>query len=264
MWDREEVRIRITQLYRLNKDISYTGILEEHPNLLFAAVNYFPNWGHAVTSSGIDYSKIRRHEVWSRKKVQKELMKLQKMGEDLSYNQFERKHPELFHAAIYHLGSWKNALSTIGVDYKKVKKPDAWTREKIVREIKNLEGKGIDLSFRAMFRQGYGTLVTMGCFYFGSWRGAISGAGLPYSRIRKRQRWSKQRVIERIKELHQRGIDLSYKRLRNAGYGKLVSMGCYYFSNWREAIEECGLSYSVIRKKPGRLKRQEKESIIVS
>ena len=80
------------------------------------------------------------------------------------------------------------------------------------------------------------------------------------SKIRKREVWSPQRVIEMIKELHQRGIDLSHMRLRRAGYGKLTSMGCYYFPNWGEAIESAGFDYSLIRKCP--LKRQEKEAII--
>ena len=44
MWDSEEVKIRIKQLYRLGRDISYSGILAEHPHLLFAAVHYFRNW----------------------------------------------------------------------------------------------------------------------------------------------------------------------------------------------------------------------------
>ena len=129
-WDREEVMIRIKQLYRLNRDISYTGVFDEHPHLLFAAVHYFPNWGHAVTSSGIDYGKVRRHTVWSRKKVKKELMKLKKVGEELSYNEFERRHPELFHAAQYQFGNWENALSAIGIDYNKVKKPKKESRGK--------------------------------------------------------------------------------------------------------------------------------------
>lgn len=185
-WDREEVKIRIKQLYRLNRDISYTGVLDEHPHLLFAAVHYFPNWGYAVTSCGIDYKKVRRQEVWSRKKVKKELMKLKKTGEDLSYNQFERRHSELFHAAQYHLGSWENALSVIGIDYNKVKKPKKqWSKEGITKEIKTLKDKGVDLSFRAMFRQGYGVVVSMGTFYYGSWRKAIESAGLDYSLIKK-------------------------------------------------------------------------------
>ena len=249
-WDREEVKIRINQLYRLNRDISYTGVLDEHPHLLFAAVNYFRNWGHAVTSSGIDYSKVRRHEVWSRKRVKKELMKLQREGVELSYNEFERKHPELLHAAQYHYGNWKNALSVIGIDYKDVKKPREWTGEKIIEEIKTLKDKGVDLSWRAMFRQGYGAVVSASQFFYGSWRKAISRAGIDYSKIRKREVWSAQRVIETIKELHRRGIELSHMKLRKAGYGKLTSMGCYYFPNWGRAIEAAGFDYSLIRKKP--------------
>ena len=185
-WDREEVKIRINQLYRLNRDISYTGVLDEHPHLLFAAQHYFRNWGHAVTSCGIDYSKVRRQEVWSRKKVKKDLMKLQKAGEELSYNEFERKHPELFHAAQYHLGSWENALSAIGIDYNKVKKPKKeWSKEGITKEIRILKDKGVDLSWRAMFRHGYGVVVSMGNFYYGSWRKAIESAGFDYSLIKK-------------------------------------------------------------------------------
>ena len=72
-WDREEVIIRIRQLYRSNKDISYTGVLKKYPLLLFAAVHYFANWGKAVTAAGIDYQKVRREQVWSRKRIKEEL-----------------------------------------------------------------------------------------------------------------------------------------------------------------------------------------------
>ncbi len=74
----------------------------------------------------------------------------------------------------------------MGVDYRQVKKPDAWTRERIVEKIKTLQEKGVDLSFRAMFRQGYGAVVSMGCFYYGSWGRAIEKAGLDYSGIKKK------------------------------------------------------------------------------
>lgn len=184
-WDREEVRIRITQLYRLNRDISYTGVLEEHPHLLFAAVHYFPNWGHAVTSCGIDYGKVRRQQVWSRKRITKELKKLQKKGEELSYNEFERRHPELFHAAQYYFGSWENALSVVGVDYNKVRRLKEWTKTGIIEEIKTLNHKGTDLSFRAMRRKGYGAVVSAAQFFYGGWRQAIARAGLDYSMIKK-------------------------------------------------------------------------------
>lgn len=261
LWDREEVKIRINQLHRLNRDVSYTGVWEENPELLFAGIYYFKNWSHALRTSGIEPDKARRHEIWSKDKIKRELKSLREQGEDLSYNEFERRHRKVFHGAVYHFGSWHNALSGIGVDYDKVKKAHGeWSNGKIIKEIKSLKEKGIDLAIRAMRRQGYGPLVTMSNFYFGSWREAIKRAGLDYNKIRKRQRWSKKRVIEEIKGLARQGEDISYKRLRRTGYGKLVSMGCYYYPNWGKAIEGAGLDYTEIKKKPGPLKR-EKDSV---
>lgn len=252
LWDREEVKIRLTQLYRLNRDISYTGVWEEQPELLFAGVYYFKNWSQALISSGIEPNKARRHEIWSKDRIKRELISLKKEGEELRYNEFERRHRKILHAAIYHFGSWQNAISGIGIDYDKVKKVHGeWSKGRIIREIKALEEKGVDLSVKAIRKQGYGALVTMSNFYFGSWGESIKRAGLDYNTIRKRQRWSKKRVKDEIKELNRQGIDLSYKRLRREGNGKLVSMGCYYFANWGKAIEGAGFDYSEIKKRPG-------------
>lgn len=186
MWDREEVRIRIKQLYRLGRDISYSGVLEDYPHLVFAAVHYFRNWSHAVTACGIDYKKVRRNQVWNKKKITQKLIKHQAKGEDLSYNKFQKSHPGLFHAAQYQFGSWESALSSIGI--KKVRKSPGrtWSKKKVSSRIKELNRKGIDLSFRAMFKQGYGVVVSMGSFYCGSWRRAIEQAGLDYDKIKRR------------------------------------------------------------------------------
>jgi len=106
--------------------------------------------------------------------VIKELKKHKEKGTDLSYNAFENKYPKLFHAAQYHLGSWEKALSLLEVDYKTVRKQEQhWSKDKVKDKIKELKRKGIDLSFRAMFKQGYGVVVSMGAFYLGSWRRAI-------------------------------------------------------------------------------------------
>ena len=246
IWDREEIMLRIKQLYRMNKDVSYTGMLDEYSELLGAAQYYFLNWGKAVTACGIDYTKVRRHETWSRKRVTKELMGLKKKGEDFTYTGFERRHRKLAPMALYYFGKWDNALSSVGV---KLKRPDGWSKERIVKEIRTLKEKGVDLSWRAMRKQGYGPLHTMSHFYFGSWREAIKKAGLDYNKIKKREDWTKERVIATIKELHRQGKDLSYMKLRKQGYGKLTSMGTYYFPNWGKAIKAAGLNYSKIRER---------------
>ena len=209
---------------------------------------YFKNWSHALTSCGIDPIKARRHEIWSRNRIKRELINLSKQGEDLSWKESEKKHRFLLYAGIEYFGTWEKALSTIGLDYSKIKKPHEWSKEKIIKEIKALNEKGIDLSWRAMRRQGYGPLHTMSSFYFGSWRKAVTEAGLDYNKICKRERWSKKKIIAKIKNLHQQGVDLSYNSLRRAGYGKLASMGIHYFPNWGKAIEASGLDYNKIKK----------------
>ena len=259
VWDQTEVMIRINQLYRQHRDISYSAVLENNMDLLGAAQHYFPNWGAAVTASGIDYTKVRRIESWSRDRIIKELISLSKQGEDLSYNEVEKKHRFLLYAAVEYFGSWRNAITRIGLDYNKIKRPhEEWSKEKIINEIKALKEKGVDLSWRAMRKQGYGPLHTMSSFYFGSWRKAVTEARLDYNKICKRERWSKKKIIAKIKNLHQQGVDLSYNRLRRAGYGKLASMGIHYFPNWGKAIEAAGLDYSKIRQR----ERWTKERVI--
>ncbi len=71
IWDREEVVKQIREFHSLGRDISYTGVLQECPRLLFAGVNHFKNWGDAVTSAGIDYSKVGEGKYGVKKKLKR-------------------------------------------------------------------------------------------------------------------------------------------------------------------------------------------------
>jgi len=45
IWDRGEVVKQIREFHSLGRDISYTGVLQECPRLLFAGVNYLQKLG---------------------------------------------------------------------------------------------------------------------------------------------------------------------------------------------------------------------------
>jgi hypothetical protein len=185
-WDREEVAARIKQMHYLGSDISYAGVLESTPQLLFAAVHYYRNWAIAVTSAGIDYNRVRRQESWDRNKIKKLLKKHKNSGEGFRYNGFEKRHPKLFHAAVYHFGGWANALTAIGMDYNKVKRFTAWDRGKIKRRIIALYKKNKDISYKVMRRTGRINLISAANYHFGGWGKAVSACGLDYDRIRKK------------------------------------------------------------------------------
>jgi len=186
VWDRDEVRERIKQMHRLGMDVSYAGVLESVPQLLFAAVHYYRNWAEAVVSAGIDYNSVRRQECWNRGNLVKMLRKCKDTGEGFGYNEFENRRPKLFHAAVYHFGSWANAVSAAGMDYSKVKKFTAWDRDKIKRKIRYLYKKQQDISYKVMRNKGYTNLISATNYHFGGWGKAVAACGIDYDRIRKK------------------------------------------------------------------------------
>jgi hypothetical protein len=61
--------------------------------------------------------------------------------------------------------------------------------------------------------------------------------------------WSKQRVISEITRLHRKGQDLSYNRLAGKNQA-LVSAAAYHFGSFRQAVQESGIDYAGVLRRP--------------
>jgi hypothetical protein len=103
-----------------------------------------------------------------------------------------------------------------------------------------------------MAELGYSGMVTTSYKpdYFGSWRQAIRAAGFePKDVCRRRRKWTQERVVERIRELHAAGEDLSHSAAkRNHQYLVVVAISPRFFGNWRHAVEAAGISYGEVSK----------------
>lgn len=77
--------------------------------------------------------------------------------------------------------------------------------------------------------------------------------------MRKRQRWSRERIVEEIRKLHERGVPLHIASVRKV-FSSLVATACSpnYFGSWRAAVEAAGFRYDDIVQ----VKRWTKERII--
>jgi hypothetical protein len=86
--------------------------------------------------------------------------------------------------------------------------------------------------------------------HFGSWEAAISYAGLDYEAIRQYKTWSRQRIIDRIRQLNAEGVDLSWRNLSEHVDPQLAAAATKksHFGSWREAIAAAGLDYDEIRR----------------
>jgi phosphoribulokinase len=87
-----------------------------------------------------------------------------------------------------------------------------WTKESIAEEIRKMAQEGVDLSYSNVVIH-HLPLMRAAMRYFGSWRDAVRAAGIDYDKVRKYRSWSRQRIIERIRELYEQGEDLSWRNV---------------------------------------------------
>lgn len=94
------------------------------------------------------------------------------------------------------------------------------------------------------------TLLRAATRYFGTWEAAVNFAGIDYNTIRKYKSWTRERIIERIKELHASGVDLSWRNVSINVDPQLAAAATKksHFGSWRDALEAAGLEYDSIRK----------------
>jgi len=81
--------------------------------------------------------------------------------------------------------------------------------------IQELSDKGEDLSWRHISTRVDPQLAAAATKlkHFGSWRSAVSAAGLDYGQIRRYREWDEQTITNRAADLHRQGVDLNAKHM---------------------------------------------------
>ena len=117
-----------------------------------------------------------------------------------------------------------------------------WTRKAIVAEIKRLHAEGAELNY-ATAEDNHLNLVRAAAWHFGTWRRAVESAGIEYDSISKYQRWNRERIISRIRELHSEGADLNWRAVSTEVDPPLAAAALRPngFQSWRDAIRASGL-----------------------
>ncbi len=124
-----------------------------------------------------------------------------------------------------------------------------WSKQSIATEIVRMHNADDDLNY-ASIAQEHVALLRAATRYFGSWRSAVEFSGLNYEEIRKYKMWTRERILERIRELHAKGVDLSWRHISTVVDPQLAAAATKrkHFGSWRSAIQSAGLNYSDIRR----------------
>jgi hypothetical protein len=125
-----------------------------------------------------------------------------------------------------------------------------WTKEKLVAEIKRLYEDGVDLSPTSIQRT-HSALFSSARSrsHFSSWRAAIEAAGLDYDDLKRvKQRWNRDEILVRIREMHAQGHDLLDPRFKVKNRSLYLAACAHrYFGSWRRAVQAAGLDHEQMR-----------------
>lgn len=122
--------------------------------------------------------------------------------------------------------------------------PVRWTRKSIIAEINRLHEADEPLNYSAA-ESNHLNLVRAAAWHFGTWRHAVESAGVNYESLSRYQRWSKGRIVERIRELHQQKQDLNWRAVSTHVDPPLAAaaLRANGFKSWREAVVAAGIDF---------------------
>jgi hypothetical protein len=239
-WNEQLVTEEIRTWQQLGKPLYSHYMRQNYQELLAAGIRYFGTWRAAIEASGIPYDSVRKYRDWSKERIVETIQRLQKDGVDLSFRSMMlSKYAPMVYASIRpnHFGSWKEALSAAGLAPEEIYRYRSWDDESIIAEIRRLKEEGADLSSKRMDETA-NPLIATARRRFGNWGAAVERAGIDYSSIRRRRRWTRELVLEEIRDLKKSNSDLRSGEVRHQ-HPALFAAACKarFFGSWTKALQ---------------------------
>ncbi len=194
--------------------------------------------------------------TWTREAVLEAIRNRDAAGLPVNYQAVVKDDEKLTGAARRICGSWNAALAAAGFDPEATKREarlaaprlpaGSWTEDMVLDGIRQAAREGRDLSAHRM-QKWNPSLVAAGQKLYGSWGGALVAAGYAPDLIRRARAWTDEEILERIRQLAERGADLS-DRTASAYDEALYGAAIEHFGSWAEAVEAAGIKYTEVRR----------------
>lgn len=184
---------------------------------------------------------------WSKDSIAHEIQRLFQTGENLNYASIATEEVALLRAATRYFGSWRSAVEYAGLDYDEIRRYKTWTKDRILERIRELHALGEDLSWRHVSTAVDPQLAAAATKrkHFGSWRSAVTAAGLDYGQIRRYREWDAKTIETKLRELHAQGVDLNARNMEEYDI-TLITAARRRFDSWDAALTAAGLDYRQI------------------
>lgn len=175
-WTRERIVRDI--LRREAAGLPLTSARVEHgvePAMYQAATRIFGSWRNAIVAAGMPASRARINSEWTPARIRKVIRSLSRRRQPLGTNELEERYGNFLQAARRHFGSWSKAIIAAGVDPQRMQRCPTWSKERVIEGILMLALRNEPLQRRFVQSR---SLVDAGSRVFGSWRAALTAAGV--------------------------------------------------------------------------------------
>lgn len=189
---------------------------------------------------------------WEKSSILRRLKQLHSKGVDLSYNALSRREQALVSAGAYHFGSYRAAVERAGIDYAEVTRRPRWTKQAIIRQIKEARRKDVDLHWSAVIgrkdelaRAAFASLQRR---LFGGWDRALHAAGLHADEVSLYRQWDRATVAFELRERH-----LAEEPMNSGDVQKddpaLHAAALRYFGSYDRALRAAKIDPKQVRKR---------------
>jgi hypothetical protein len=203
------------------------------------------SWTAYVLSFGVPYLGLKRTSDWSKRKVVDEIRRWKDEGHELNFYAVRRTYGSLLRPAKKFFGSWDRALRAAGLnpdDHKKWRptpwtetKAAAWVRQQ-VRSGRSLCARDVPQDLRNFVKNHLGM----------SWTAFVEARGIEYPGLKRRTDWTKQKVLDEIRERQAQG-----RRLNVGAMGResaaLLRQAEKFFGDWDAACLAAGIGVQRLR-----------------
>lgn len=119
-----------------------------------------------------------------------------------------------------------------------------WDNERIIKRLKSLHKTGRPMAYSKLAKREQ-SLLSAATYHFGSYRKALTAAGLEYREILQRPRWTRARIIAQIKQARRAGTDLHWSAVTRRGdelsRAAFAALQERLFGSWVRALHAAGL-----------------------
>lgn len=218
-WTKDRVIQEIVA--RHEKGLSLTNVWREDGSLCVSSRRLFGTFRNALRAAGFPQDEPPK---LTREEILQSLRSMHENGESLIG--IWRTNKKFYHRIVNQFGNLQNALAEAKLPYRRKKR---WTKRLVIEAIQTHKENGARMS--SVWRDDK-SLFRASITHFGDWQSAMAAAKVEF---RERNRWTKERVTERLRQIY-RGQPNLYDVDRS-----LTAAAIYFYGRLHLAIEAAGL-----------------------